>query len=220
MKAVYKIGAVLLLLAIFPVLILTPFVKIIVVSDVTSLFSSTPTVLLDKSYSLRELYELYASNKEAIASSGLSLSSIPQNIVDALKVPGVTFLCLFAVAILCAVLAIFFSVFSKNKRGTMVLAALGAASAFGMNTAFNNVAKPLVNGSISVMDLLGEEFLTKLTGGLSSIGDALLSLIGSSTKQMIDIRLLNLSSAYLFMLLLFLGVILWSVAFTLLEWDK
>lgn len=220
MKAVYKIGAVLLLLAILPVLIFLPFVKIIVVSDVASLFGSTPSILLDESYSLKELYELYENNKEAIASSGFSLSSLPENFISALKVPGITFLVLFALALLCMVLALFFVLFSKNKRGAMVLSALGAASAFGMNTAFNNIAKPLINGAISVTDLLGEEFLSKISGGMSALGSALMSILGGGSKQLIDIRLLNLSSAYLFMLLLFLGVILWSVAFTLMEWDK
>lgn len=219
MKALYKTGTALLALAVFPVLIFTPFIKIIIVSDITSFFSSTPKILVDDSYSLKELYELYTANKETISSSGFSLSSLPENVVSALKTPAVLFLIFFAIAILCAVLVFFVGLISKNRRWPMIISAVGAGSSFGMNLAFNNISKPLVNGTISVTDFLGEDLLSKMSGGLSELGNALMSLFGSG-KELIDIRLFNLSSAYLFMLLLFLAIILWSVAFTLAEWDK
>ncbi len=218
MKAFYKIGTVLLALAIFPVLIFAPFVKIIVVSDIASFFSSTPSVLLDDSYSLKDLYDLYIANRDTLSSLNLSADSLPETVVEAVRVPGIVFLVLFAVAIVCAVLVIFFGLFSKNKRGAMVLSAIGAACSFGMNMSFNNIAKPLVNGSISITDLLGEDLLNQLSGGLASLGESLMSLFGSG--ELVEIRLLSLSSAYLFMLLLFVGVIVWSVVFTLVEWDK
>ena len=218
MKAFYKIGTVLLALAIFPVLIFAPFVKIIVVSDIASFFSSTPSVLLDESYSLKDLYDLYIANRDTLSSLNLSADSLPETVVEAVRVPGIVFLVLFAVAIVCAVLVIFFGLFSKNKRGARVLSAIGAACSFGMNMSFNNIAKPLVNGSISITDLLGEDLLNQLSGGLASLGESLMSLFGSG--ELVEIRLLSLSSAYLFMLLLFVGVIVWSVVFTLVEWDK
>lgn len=219
MKAVYKIGTALLALAIFPVLILLPFIKIIVVSDVASFFSSSPMILLDDSYSLKELYELYVKHKDSFASSGFTLDSLPETVVDALKVPAITFLVFFALAVICAVAVFFVGLIAKNKRWAMIISALGAGSSFGMNLAFNNISKPLVNGSISVMDLLGSDLSATLSNGLSEVSNALMSLFGSGS-ELIDIRLFSLSSAYLFMLLLFLAIIMWSVGFTLAEWDN
>lgn len=218
MKAFYKIGTALLALAIFPVLIFAPFVKIIVVSDVASFFSSTPTVLLDKSYSLLDLYKLYAENKSVLQQADFSFASLPDTLMDAVRVPTIVFLSLFALLLICAVLVIFFGLFSKNRRGAMVLSAIGAASAFGMNMSFNDIAKPLLNGSVSITDLLGEKLTEQLSGGMSALGDALMSLFGGG--ELVEIRLLALSGAYLFALMLFAAVILWSVAFTLMEWDK
>ena len=218
MKAFYKIGTALLALAIFPVLIFAPFVKIIVVSDVASFFSSTPTVLLDKSYSLLDLYKLYTENKSVLQQADFSFASLPDTLMDAVRVPTIVFLSLFALLLICAVLVIFFGQFSKNRRGAMVLSAIGAASAFGMNMSFNDIAKPLLNGSVSITDLLGEKLTEQLSGGMSALGDALMSLFGGG--ELVEIRLLALSGAYLFALMLFAAVILWSVAFTLMEWDK
>ncbi len=218
MKAFYKIGTALLALAIFPVLIFAPFVKIIVVSDVASFFSSTPTVLLDKSYSLLDLYKLYTENKSVLQQADFSFASLPDTLMDAVRVPTIVFLSLFALLLICAVLVIFFGLFSKNRRGAMVLSAIGAASAFGMNMSFNDIAKPLLNGSVSITDLLGEKLTEQLSGGMSALGDALMSLFGGG--ELVEIRLLALSGAYLFALMLFAAVILWSVAFTLMEWDK
>ncbi len=218
MKAFYKIGTALLALAIFPVLIFAPFVKIIVVSDVASFFSSTPTVLLDDSYSLLDLYKLYTENQSVFDQMNFSFDSLPDTLMDAVRIPTIVFLCLFALLLLCAVLVVFFGLFSKNRRGAMVISALGAASAFGMNMSFNAIAKPLLNGSVSVTDLLGEELMSQLSGGMSALGEALTSLFGGG--ELVEIRLLALSGAYLFALLLFAAVIIWSVAFTLMEWDK
>ena len=219
MKIAYKIGTALLALAIFPVMIFAPFVKLIVTTDIASFLSSETQVLIDESYSLKSLYELYAANKDMLADSGFSLSSIPENVVHALRIPAIAFLVLFALAILCAVLIVFFGLFAKNKRVPVVLAILGAASCFGMNIAFNNFAKPLINGTITITDILGQEFVSKISGGMATLGEALMSLFGAGS-QLLNVKLFCLGGAYVFMILLFVAVILWAVAYTFMEWDK
>ena len=219
MKALYKIGVALCALGVFPVVLFSPFFKLIVTTDIASFLTKESQIIVDDSYSLRQLYDLYLENKDELAASGFSLSSLPENVVDALKVPAIAFLTLFAVALLCAVLLFFFGIFSKHRRGPVVIAILGAASVFGMNIAFNNFASPLIKGTITVKDILGEKLISKMSGGMSVLGEAIQSIFGNS-NQLIDIRLLSLSSAYVFMILLFVAVLLITVFYSFAAWDK
>ena len=126
---------------------------------------------------------------------------------------------LLVLALLCAVLLVFFGLFAKKMRGPVVLAILGAASAYGMNIAFNSLAKPLLKGTVSVTDILGQELITGLTGGVSVLGDILSAFTGG-TSQLVNIKLFALGGAYVFMILLFVAVIVWTIFYAFADWDK
>lgn len=219
MKALYKISVALCALAIFPVAIFAPFFKLIITTDIASFLSKESQIIVDDSYSLRQLYDLFMQNKETLSSSGFSLASLPENVVNALRVPAIAFLSLFAIAILCAVLLFFVGLISKHRRGPVVISVIGAASVFGMNIAFNSFAKPLVKGTITVKDIFGEELISKISGGMSKLGEAIQSIFGN-TSRLIDIRLFSLSAAYVFMILLFVAVLLITVFYTFAIWDR
>ena len=219
MKALYKIGVAVCALAIFPVTIFAPFFKLIITTDIASFLSKESQIIVDDSYSLRQLYDLYLQNRETLSSSGFSLSALPENVVSALRIPAIVFLALFALTIICAVLLLFIGLFSKQRRGPVIVSVIGAASALGMNIAFDNFAKPLIKGTVTVKDIFGEEMISKISGGMSTLGEAIQSIFGNS-NQLIDIRLFSLSAAYVFIILLFVAVLLITVFYTFALWDK
>lgn len=219
MKALYKICVALCALAIFPTVIFAPFFKLIITTDIASFLSKESQILVDDSYSLRQLYDLIVQNKQMMSESGFSLSALPENVVSALKVPAIVFLALFALTLICAVLLFFVGLISKHRRGPVILSVIGAASALGMNIAFDNFAKPLIKGTVTVKEIFGEEFISKISGGMSTLGEAIQSIFGNS-NQLIDIRLLSLSAAYVFVILLFVAVLLITVFYTFAIWDK
>lgn len=219
MKALYKLGVAVCALAIFPVTIFAPFFKLIITTNLASFLSQENQILVDDSYSLRQLYRLYMQNRQMLRDSGFSLASLPENVVSALKIPAIVFLTLFLLSLICALLLFFVGIFSKQRRGPVIISIIGAASVFGMNIAFNSFAKPLIKGTVSVKEIFGEELISKMSGGMSSIGEAIQSIFGNS-NQLIDIRLFSLSSAYVFMILLFIAVLLITVFYTFANWDK
>lgn len=219
MKALYKICVALCALAIFPTVIFAPFFKLIITTDIASFLSKESQILVDDSYSLRQLYDLIVQNKQMMSESGFSLSTLPENVVSALKVPAIVFLALFALTLICAVLLFFVGLISKHRRGPVILSVIGAASALGMNIAFDNFAKPLIKGTVTVKEIFGEEFISKISGGMSTLGEAIQSIFGNS-NQLIDIRLLSMSAAYVFVILLFVAVLLITVFYTFAIWDK
>ncbi|MBQ6018548.1 MAG: hypothetical protein IJL26_00075 [Clostridia bacterium] len=219
MKALYKIGVAVCALAIFPVTVFAPFFKLIITTDIASFLSKESQIIVDDSYSLRQLYDLYLQNRETLSTSGFSLSALPENVVSALRIPAIVFLALFALTIICAVLLLFIGLFSKQRRGPVIVSVIGAASALGMNIAFDNFAKPLIKGTVTVKDIFGEEMISKISGGMSTLGEAIQSIFGNS-NQLIDIRLFSLSAAYVFIILLFVAVLLITVFYTFAIWDK
>lgn len=219
MKALYKICVALCALAIFPTVIFAPFFKLIITTDIASFLSKESQILVDDSYSLRQLYDLIVQNKQMMSESGFSLSTLPENVVSALKVPAIVFLALFTLTLICAVLLFFVGLISKHRRGPVIFSVIGAASALGMNIAFDNFAKPLIKGTVTVKEIFGEEFISKISGGMSTLGEAIQSIFGNS-NQLIDIRLLSLSAAYVFVILLFVAVLLITVFYTFAIWDK
>lgn len=216
MKILYKLVTALLALAIFPILIFAPFFKLIVTSSMLAIFGSSGSeVLINDSYSLKKIYELLLPLKDKVAD--LSFSSLPEAVKDAIGVPALLFVIFLALALVCAIITLIFAVFTKKRPMVIVFAGLGAAGTLGMNIAFSNLAKPLVNGSLTIVDLLGEDIFSSIASEFSIVGSIVSSLFDPS--KLIDIRLLNLSGAYVLMLLAFVAIIIWTISNILIEWE-
>jgi hypothetical protein len=216
MKVFYKVLTGLLALSIFPAVIFFPFFKIIVTSTVLSFFtSSTGEPIINGAYSLKDIYDLILPYKDTVSS--FSLSSIPENVRDALGVPAAFFIGFFILALLSAIIVFILSVFTKKKTAVMAFSGLGIAFTLGMNIAFESFAKPLINGKISIVELLGETVIGTLTGSAGSLGSLFSSLLGSSA--LIDLRLFNLSAAYIAMLLIFGTILVFTIVSVVTDWE-
>ncbi|MBQ9880439.1 MAG: hypothetical protein IJM45_08425 [Clostridia bacterium] len=217
MKAVYKLVTLVLTVAFFPAVVFAPFFKLLVTSNLLSLFtSSSDDVMINASYSIKDIAGLLEPYSEQLKS--FSFTDIPEAIRDAIGLPFALFLGFFILAVLTDVLLLILGVFTRKRRAAFIFALLGVVFTVGMNISFGYVSKPLVNGSISISELLGPTILSGIGEVQSGLSSLVTSLMGSGS-QLIVIKLLNLSTAYILMLLVFIAEAVWTISHIIADPD-
>lgn len=104
-----------------------------------------------------------------------------------------------AAAIVIALVIFFISAFSNSNIAPLIASVLGLASTMGMFFAFKSLSDPIVNGEISMTDFFE-----------SSIVASLLPFLATFST-------LNLSSAWVLMLVFYFGLIVWHGAMLLVN---
>ena len=190
-RIVYKSVAALLSLAIIPIAVFSPMIRI--VGDVTFLDS-----YIGEAMSLYDIYVLFFGKGSTFEGFGdLTLSEEVKATLPALITSGSFLVAALLLAVITAVIAIF----GRKKRGVLITSVITVLSIIGMFIAFNAFAQPFVDGSIGVSDL-----------GLMESG-ILSWLVGAVVK----IRVLQITSAGFLMIGCACAVILWTLAFILVE---
>lgn len=219
MKIIYKITNTLAVLALVPVLLFLPmfrFIAVVGASSDNQLISLLGGLLdinaiiervtginienLPEFYTIKEAWEMFAGDGANAAFSQLDASALPETAVKFFSATGI----LFAAALLFAVLALIFGLFTKKKILTAAFSALGFVSTFAANKCFTHIAEQLVSGKISVMEILSKiEALAEY--------ETYINLIN------FDIRIFELDSAYTMMLVIFGALIFLNLGFKLAE---
>lgn len=148
-------------------------------------------------YSIKELVDLIRAVQPDSSSSGMG-SKIWASLSD-IHAPLICVAVFFALALIIAVTIFIFNIFSKNRFVTLCLSGVGTVAMIAMLISFNAAASPILDGTISLATLSG-----------SAIFGGLLSYVAS-------VSTLNLTSAWYIMLFLFIGMIVWSGAYLLIE---
>ncbi len=190
-RIVYKSVAALLSLAILPIAVFSPMFRI--VGDVAFLDS-----YVGEAVSFYDIYVLFFSKGSSFEGFGdLALSEELKSALPALITSGS-----FLVAmLLTAIVTVAVAIFGRKKRGILITSVLTVIFGIGMFVSFNAFASPFVDGTIGVSDL-----------GL--IGSGILNwLVGS----VIDIKVLQISSAGFLMIGCAVATLLWTLAFILVE---
>lgn len=222
MKALYKTVTPILAVLIFPVMIFMPFFRLITASDTVNKLLAEYG--LGEQITLLDLYHAITSINSKAAADGkelnFSISVLPEEVRGYLT----AFLVFAVIAVLCAVLAIIFSLATKKKLAVSGISAFGVISSMLMNFFFNKAARGFITGEINVIDIYtavtGDDSVSTLTGIVGNIlgavsnesgalGSILNSFLGDYSG--VDIRILELSSAYIFMLLIFGAITLFSL---------
>lgn len=201
MKIVDRIVSALLSLAVIPVAIFAPMLhwiyQIMGYDIVNSLLGGNlaeagDTGVTEDNYSLYALYNQLKSFgidfKEMFAGNS-EINPAVEPIIPYIKMTAVFLI----VTLLIALAACIVSIVSNAKKTQMILGGCGIASLIGMMVSFNKFASPIVAGDItlgSLLDIPVVSFITK-------------------------IQALNLSSAWVFMVMLFAALILWSLSYIL-----
>lgn len=219
MKVLYKVVAIVLALAVIPVALFVPFVKVVVTSSAASLFSGSE-VLLDEAYSLSGLYDSFLKGTEEKKPIDLKafVEGIPDTAKDALGANFIAFLVFFLLAVLAVIALVVLILVCKRRRAVLIVTGLGLLFTILMNVMFNRFAAPLISGTVPVTDLLSTDILSQFVGGgLAALGGLFSSLLGGS--KLVEVRLLSLSSAYIFMLILYIASFVWTLAHSLVDWE-
>ncbi len=200
MKIVDRIVSALLSLAVIPVAIFTPILhwvyQILGYDIVNSLLGGklsdgADTGMTEDNVSLYWLYDTLKGFgidfKEMFANA--EVNPVAETVMPFIE----TAVVFFAVTLVIALVTCIVSAVTNAKKTRMILSGCGIVSLIGMMISFNKFASPVIAGDVtigSLFDIPALSFITK-------------------------IYTINLSSAWVFMVMLFAAVILWTLSFIL-----
>ncbi len=200
MKIVDRIVSALLSFAVIPVAIFVPLLhwiyQILGYDIVNSLFGgkltdASDTGMTEDNVSLYRLYDTlkgFGVDFKAMFTSD-EVDPVTEPIMPFIKIAAVFFM----IALVIALVAGIVSVVSNAKKTQMVLGGCGIVSLIGMMVSFNKFASPIVAGDVTIGSLLNMPALSFIT----------------------KVHTINLSTAWVFMVMLFAGLILWSLSYIL-----
>ncbi len=190
-RIVYKSVAALLSLAVIPIAVFSPMIRI--VGDMSFLDSYVGEAL-----SLYDIYTLFFGKNSTFEGFGdLSLTQPIKDLLPALISSGV----FLVLAVLLALITAAVAIFGRKRRSIIILSSSIILSVIAMFISFNAFAQPFVDGSVGISDL-----------GLIESG-ILSWLVGA----VINIKVLQISSAGFLMIGCACAVLLWTLAFVLVE---
>lgn len=209
MKIVDRIVTCLLSFAVLPVAFFTPLIHWIykisgyqLINGIASLLGgstisdASDTGLTQDDISLNYLYQTlkdFGVDFKEMFKSGGEIHITVEPYIIYVKMAVVFFIAALLIALAIGIV----SIFSNAKKTQMIMSGVGIVSLIGMNVSFGKFAAGLVDGKFTLGALLDADLLSYVT----------------------DVQTLNLSSAWVFMIMLFVGVILWNLS-VILTSDK
>jgi hypothetical protein len=127
-----------------------------------------------------------------------------------------TTIALFAVAVVIVLVIFFISCFSNSKTLPLALSALGMIIGVSLAFAFRHVTAPIVSGDFHITGTVLNFVLGSIFG--SSGGAALISTLASAVSDyVIQFTTINLSTAWVVMLICFFCIFIWNGAVLLMS---
>lgn len=193
MKYVFRIVNALLAAAIFPAVI---FFEFILIRVSTTLVDAG----LEESFTIKFFIDVF-TGKETFWSNLLPDSGTftwPE-VLDPIKSKLIAVVILFAVALIAALFVFIWSICSNKRIPVIVASVVGIASTVAMTVVFNSAAEFVMNGNINVVEIFSSSWLVSLLGNL-----VIVDYLGFAGFQNAII-------------ILFIGIIVWTLAFCLVE---
>lgn len=209
MKILNRIVTFVLALAVFPALVTRILIRI--VEDPKGLMADS--ALIETNLNFSQLVDYIKDGTISIGNLFSSSSNLPGEI---LKMKGwlIATLVFIVIALLIAIVIMGCALFTRAHKTVMCLSAAGALSVFIAMGLFQKFTTPFTEGVMTLADLLPDSFL----GGefVGSIAE-MLSITGTG-----DIVVFQLGNAFITMAIIFIGILLWTVAYyvTLPEEEK
>ncbi|MBR3819478.1 MAG: hypothetical protein IKJ41_10095 [Clostridia bacterium] len=197
MKYLYRIVNALLAAAIFPVALLLEFV-------ILRLSTSIVDAGVEETFTLKQIIgfftgsdRLFGFSYDQIKSPGSSFT-FPEAL-DPVKGQLIAVAVTFAIAIIAAVFIIFWSIFSNRRIPVIISSVIGIVSVIAMNICFNSAAAPLLDGTISVIELFSSGWIMSLLG------------------NMVSVDTLCFAGFHNGMIIVFIAILIWTAAFYIVE---
>lgn len=195
MKYVFRIVNALLAASVFPAVV---FLEFLLFRVSTTLFDAG----LEETISIKFIFDVITGKEEMwhnlIFSDGGGVFTWPEAL-DPIKSKLIAVVVLFAVALVAALFVFIWSIFSNKRIPVLAASGLGIASTVAMNAVFNSAAQPLMDGTINVVEIFTSNWIVGILGNLVKV-----DYLGFAGFQ----------NAIIF---IFAGIIVWTLAFYLVE---
>lgn len=196
MKYVYRIVNALLAAAIFPVVIFIDLISF-------QLSTSLADVGLEESISIKFIIDVITGKESMwhnlIFGEGESLSISWPAALDPIKGRLIAVAVCFALILLIAIFVIVWSACSNKRIPVLSASVAGLISTIVMTICFNSAASVLMDGTINIVEIFSSNWIISLLGNL------------------VLVDYLGLGGFHNVVLFLFIGLIVWSLSFYLIE---
>lgn len=200
MKILNRIVTFVLALAVFPALVTRVLIRI--VEEPKGFMAQD--ALIETTLDFGQLVDYIKDGTLNLSNLFSSSSNLPGEI---LKMKGwlIASLVFIVIALLIAVVIMGCALFTRAHKTVMGLSAGGALSCFVAMGLFQKFTTPFTEGVMTLADLLPDSFLGgELVGGIAEM----LSITGTG-----DIVVFQLGNAFVTMALIFIGLLLWTIAY-------
>ena len=209
MKIFYRVIAAITALLAFPALWFMKLIHVTIELGFTEGY-------LDDSFSINDIYTFFA-DKNLDMSTEFQLSERMAETLAPLKTSAIVTL-VFLVLTLVMVLAVFFCSALTNARKTnVVLSLIGAGSTIGLMASFSHLTSLVIDGTVGIDKILNTA-LADAGNVITSIA-ALLGL-GGVASAIGTLKTLQLTSATMGVLFIFIFIALWTAAFIFIDMDE
>lgn len=210
MKALYRIVAAAAALLAFPALYFLKLIRIVMELGFADGF-------FDDAFSVEDVVHFIRDYNVDLSSKGLGLSENVIKILEPLKAPGITALVFLCLAIVMVLAVFFCSAFTNAKKINLIFSALGGIAVIGAIASFNSMTDIVISGELPLSTII-DEILKGSGNTIASIAGLLGA--GSLTSVIGELKILQLSSAVVTVLLIFVFEIIWTLSFILINLDE
>lgn len=194
MKYVFRIVNALLAAAVFPAVV---FLEFILFRVSTTLFEAG----LEETITIKFIIDVITGKEEMwhnLIFSGGGGFVFPEAL-EPYKAKLIAVVVLFGVALVAALFILIWSIFSNKRIPLLVAGGIGIASTISMTAVFNSVAALFMDGTINVVELFTSNWIVSLLG------------------EIIVVDYLGFAGFHNAIIFLFVGIIVWTLAFYLVE---
>ncbi|MBQ6931055.1 MAG: hypothetical protein IJN38_02900 [Clostridia bacterium] len=210
MKALYRIVAALAALLAFPALYFLKLIRIVMELGFAKGY-------FDDAFSVEDVVNFIRDYSIELNSESIGLSENVIKILEPLKAPGITALVFLCLAIVMVLAVFFCSAFTNAKKINLIFSALGGIAVIGAIASFNSMTDIVISGELPLSTII-DEILKGSGSTIASIAGLLGA--GSLTSVIGELKILQLSSAVVTVLLIFIFEIIWTLSFILINLDE
>ena len=210
MKALYRIVAALAALLAFPALYFLKLIRIVMELGFTEGF-------FDDAFSIEDVVNFIRDYNIELSSESFGLSENVITTLEPLKAPAITSLVFLCLAIVMVLAVFFCSALTNARKVNLVFSVLGAITAIGAIASFNNMTDIVISGELPLNKII-DAVLSGSGNTIASIAGLLGA--GSLFEFVGELKILQLSSAVVTLVLIFVFEIIWTLSFILISLDE
>lgn len=210
MKALYRIVAAAAALLAFPALYFLKLVRIVMELGFADGF-------FDDAFSIEDIVNFIRDYNIGLNSESFGLSENVIKTLAPLKAPAIATLVFLCLTIVMVFAVFFCSALTNARKVNLIFSVLGVVTAIGTIASFNSMTDIVISGELPLNKII-DAILTGSGSAIASIAGMLGA--GSLFEFVGELKILQLSSAVVTVLLIFVFEIIWTLSFILINMDE